>query len=77
MSRVESNNLFDPTQQAREAGAAAIDEPIINRPYEEPVYHWRIVTDWDTPEQGAPEKTNGRRLPGLEPPGIAAVYVTD
>jgi type III restriction enzyme len=56
--------LFDPTTQAREAGAAAVDEPIINRPYDEPVYHWRIVTDWAKAEQAAPEKVEGRREAG-------------
>jgi len=63
-SQNTEKTLFDPTNQAREAGAAAIDEPIINRPYEEPQCHWRIVTDWDTPEQGAPEKVAGRREAG-------------
>ena len=42
-----ADSLFDPIAQAREAGAAVIEEPIINRPFEEPQCHWRIVTDWE------------------------------
>lgn len=58
-----SENLFDPITQAREAGACAIDEPIINRPYEEPGAYWQVV-DLDTGEQTSPTLIEGRRPAG-------------
>lgn len=57
------STLFDPANNARKAGAAVIDEPIINPPYDEPRYFWDTI-NWETHEQKPPEKKEGRRPAG-------------
>lgn len=54
--------LFDPIAQARSAGAAAIESPICNRPYEEPSSYWQVV-DFETGERTEPKLIEGERRP--------------
>ncbi|HJP82741.1 MAG TPA: DEAD/DEAH box helicase family protein [Fimbriimonadaceae bacterium] len=64
------NDLFDAKQQARDAGASLIDEPIINGPFDEPARHWKIV-DLDKAEQQTPHIVDTRRDAGyfIKPKG--------
>lgn len=55
--------IFDPGNFAAKAGAAVIDEPIINRPFDEPEYFWDTI-NWETKEQKPPEKKDRRRPAG-------------
>lgn len=55
-----SENLFDPMTQAREPGASAIDEPIINRPNEEPGA--MVKSLYETYESLGPTDQSPRRL---------------
>lgn len=57
------STLYDPAAQARDAGAAVVDDPIINPPYDEPQYYWDTV-DWETKAQKTPQKVEGRRPAG-------------
>lgn len=57
------STLYDPAAQARDAGAAVVDDPIINPPYDEPKYYWDTV-DWETKVQKIPQKVEGRRPAG-------------
>lgn len=57
------SSLYDPAQQARNAGAAVIDDPIINGPYDEPSSYWDTI-DWDKHEQHDPVRKPGRRPAG-------------
>jgi len=60
-----TENLFDPVAQAREAGASAIDEPIINGPYREPKAYWQVFRATEHGyEQTTPTKVEGRREAG-------------
>lgn len=52
---------MDPAHKARKAAAAVIEEPIINRPYEEPEYCCDTIY-WETHQQKPPERKEGRRL---------------
>ncbi|BBO24625.1 MAG: hypothetical protein AMXMBFR19_18670 [Chthonomonadaceae bacterium] len=56
------STLFDPIAQARSAGAAAIESPICNRPYEEPSSYWQVV-DFETGERTEPKLIEGERRP--------------
>lgn len=72
MNRTDpAQGLFDPIQQAREAGAAVIDDPIINPPYTEPQRHWKIV-DLEKGEQRTPHIVDERREAGYfrKPQGL-------
>ncbi len=57
-----TETLFDPIAQARAAGAAAIESPICNRPYEEPSRYWQVV-DLATGERTEPKLIEGDRRP--------------
>jgi type III restriction enzyme len=58
-----NRDLFDPIAQARSAGAAAIESPICNGPYDEPAQFWQVV-DLETGERTEPRLTPGRRPAG-------------
>ncbi|MCK6632370.1 MAG: DEAD/DEAH box helicase family protein [Fimbriimonadaceae bacterium] len=57
-----SDTLFDPIAQARAAGAAAIESPICNPPYDEPSRYWQVV-DLETGERTEPKLIEGARRP--------------
>ena len=57
------STLFDPIAQARAAGAAAIESPICNAPYGEPLCHWQVV-DFESYERTEPKLVPGRRDAG-------------
>lgn len=69
------STLFDPIAQARAAGAAAIDEPICNPPYDEPARHWQVV-DLDTGQRTDPRLIDGRRPAGYFYSPRGAAYET-
>lgn len=54
------STLFDPITQARSAGAAAIESPICNGPYDEPSRYWQVV-DFKTGERTEPKLIEGER----------------